>query len=142
MTVMDCVECLAVPGDFGSMIDAIDPRTGLTWYGGKTLDEVRAESERYSKAVKMRICDFIAGKAEAQQTPIAWHECSALVYDRMLECLPPALWIGGAFLVGEPADHDAATGQPRFDGFRVRGKVYERTNRPVTKAEFREFIKV
>ena len=141
-SVMDCVECYAVPGE-SSMIDAIQPVSGRTWYGGHaTLEEVRASSPDYAGAVRMTIDAFLDAKVKKQNTPISWHVTTQEVFDHMLECLPPELWLDGGFLVGEPADHCAATGKPRFDGFRKRGEVYESTNRPVTKAEFRECIKL
>ena len=142
ITSMDCVECYAVPGE-SSMIDSIHPVSGRTWYGGyATLEEVRATSPDYAGAVRMTIEEFLDAKVDKQRTPISWHVTTREVFDRMLECLPPELWLDGGFLVGEPADHCAATGKPRFDGFRKRGEVYESTNRPVTEAEFRECIKL
>ncbi len=76
----------------------------------------------------------------------------------MLEVLPPAAYLPVAetgyfptvthgFLVGEPWDHCAATGAPRFSAFIKRGytgvkdsdaKFYE-ANRPMTRKEFNLF---
>jgi hypothetical protein len=142
ITVMDCVDCYAVPGA-SWMIDAIHPVSGRTWYGGHaTLAEVRASSPDYAGAVRMTIEEFLNAKVQKQRTPIRWDATTQAVFDHMLECLPPELWLDGGFLVGEPSDHCAATGKPRFAGFRQRGEVYERTNRPVTKAEFMECVKL
>ena len=55
----------------------------------------------------------------------------------MLEVLPPAIWIGGAFLVGEPVTHSARTGAPMFDGFWKRNGRYLASNRAMTRAELR-----
>jgi hypothetical protein len=55
----------------------------------------------------------------------------------MLNILPPIAWNGWAFMVGEPDDHCAATGRPRFRGYRMRGNVYEVASRPLTVAEFK-----
>ena len=113
----ECVECYAIPGA-DSIIDAIDPGTGRTIAFNQTEAEVLA---REPFAVRMRISDYAAAKAARQQTPIAWTPSSAEQYHEMLEILPPAAWIGGYFLVGEPYDHCAATGRPRFTCYRVTG---------------------
>ena len=57
--------------------------------------------------------------------------------ENWLECLPPAAWIGAAFLVGEPSDHHAGTGAPRFQACRYVAGVYEASSRPLTLDEFR-----
>jgi hypothetical protein len=49
--------------------------------------------------------------------------------------LPPAFWQGGLFLVGEPWDHDAGTGQPRYAAFWKRAAVYLEADRPITRRE-------
>jgi hypothetical protein len=45
-----------------------------------------------------------------------WNEVSEARYNEMLEALPPAVWAGLGFLVGEPFDH-TADGYPRFTAF-------------------------
>jgi len=70
--------------------------------------------------------------------PITWTETTEDRYNDMLEVLPPAAMIGSAFLVGEPSDHCAATGQPRFEAFRQRGAVYLVASRPMTIRELRD----
>ena len=37
---------------------------------------------------------------------MTWKRTTEAKYDEMLEILPPALWTGLGFLVGEPLDHD------------------------------------
>lgn len=57
-------------------------------------------------------------------------------YREMLEVLPPAVWTGLGFLVGEPHDHNAE-GQPRFACFVQRGDKFFEVSRALTVAEFR-----
>jgi len=59
----------------------------------------------------------------------------------MLEVLPPALWLRGGFLVGEPFDHDAGNGQPRYGAYRRIDGGYMVASRPMTTAEFRAELK-
>lgn len=135
---MTATECFAIPGQ--TMIDTIDSETGLTHIYRKTLDDVRAEVHTwadYSKAERMTIDAFCQSKADAQDTPITWELITEERYWEMLECLPPALWTGNGFLVGEPYDHHAITGQPRYQACIQRGKDYLTSSRPMTKAEFR-----
>jgi hypothetical protein len=69
-------------------------------------------------------------------------ECTEARYNEMLEILPPALWLGHGFLVGEPHDHRrckvtkkmAPTYAAFFYGF---GRYFE--GEPMTMAEFRAF---
>ena len=133
LNVMDCVDCYAVPGH-DSMIDAINPVTGLGLWGGKTLEDCQEDNPG---AVRMTIEDFCKQKAERQHTPIKFTETTAERFDEMLNVLPPAWGTQGytAFLVGEPYDHDAETGRPRFQGFIQQGKKYYQSNRPVTVKE-------
>lgn len=137
-TPMTATECFAIPGH--TMIDTIDSETGLTHINRKTLEQVRAEQHTwadYSKAERMTIDAFCESKAAAQDTPITWEPTTAERYDEMLGCLPPVLWTGNGFLVGEPYDHHAITGQPRYQAFFKRGETYLQSKRPLTKAEFR-----
>ena len=48
--------------------------------------------------------------------PGQWVPTTADMYDEMLNVLPPALWIGSGFLVGEPQRHDNS-GRPVFAAF-------------------------
>ena len=135
---MTATECFAIPGH--TMIDTIDSETGLMHIYRKTLEQVRAEQHTwadYSKAERMTIDAFCQSKAAAQDTPITWEPITEETYNRMLECLPPASWTGKGFLVGEPDDHHAITGQPRYRAYLKNDGDHLVSNRPLTKAEFR-----
>jgi hypothetical protein len=131
-----CVDCFAV-ADGEHMIDLVHPVTGRTLIYGKTLEEVQAESPEYATAERMPVEEFLRRKAARQHAPITWAPTTEAKFWEMLECLPPACHVRGGFLVGEPWDHDAVTGEPRFQGFRQRGNVYEIGSRPMTRREFR-----
>lgn len=118
-----------------TLIDFAHPDTGRTALYGKTLEQVR---EEYPDAELMGYDDFCEWKTQQQRTPIEWQPTTEETYVEMLEVLPPALRIRGGFLVGEPFDHDAGNGQPRFQAFRRHAGAYQVANRPMTKAEFRE----
>jgi hypothetical protein len=125
----------AVPGE-NHIIDSIRP-DGLTWINGHTLAEVLA---RYPDAERYTWDAWTAAQAARQQTPIQWLPATAEQYGEMLDVLPPIAFNGWSFLVGEPCDGCAATGRPRYEGYRMRATdpaVYETTSRPVTVAEFR-----
>jgi len=138
----DFVEVYAVPGKH-SIIDSIDPKTGLTQVYGHTEDEVRA---REPLAVRMLWEDWRKAESARQHTPITWQETTRAKYWEMLEVLPPALWIGGFFLVGEPYDHDMDTGAPRFQAYQqighedTGGARYFVASRPMTRAELRAAV--
>lgn len=66
-----------------------------------------------------------------------WVECSETDYNYGLECLPPALWEGSKFLVGEPSSH-TAEGFPTFQPFFQVEHRYYRGQQPMTRAEFRK----
>jgi hypothetical protein len=53
----------------------------------------------------------------------------------MLEVLPPAVMGGGAFMVGEPINHDAM-GQPTFKGFKQVGDKYFEADTPMNIQDF------
>jgi hypothetical protein len=128
-------ECYAVPGE-DSIIDTIQPATGLTTSCGKTLEEVRAE-KGYECAERMTIEAFCEAKAIRQHRPITWEPITEEKYYEMFEVLPPIIR-GNGFLVSEPWDHDAQTGAPRYGAYRHRGETYEAANRPMTVKEFTE----
>lgn len=135
MTMGDCDRCFASKAA-GTVIDVIRPGTGRTWIYGKTLADTRAE---YPDAEEMSLDEFCSWKAAQQRTPITWSATTAERYDEMLGVLPPIDWHHGArhgFLVGEPYDHDAGNGQPRYQAFRRRYGVHEVASRPMTRAEF------
>lgn len=131
-------ECYAVPGEPG-IIDAIDRNTGLTTVYGETEAQIR---ERYPQAVRMKWDDWKGAAGARQNTPIRWESTTEQQYRRMLEVLPPALWIGGGFLVGEAVDHCVMTGTPRFTAYLKRGDEFVVSSRPVTRAEFRSCVRV
>ena len=142
MRLSDCTHCVAVRGS-STMIDVIRPDgSGRTWYANQTLEEIRAravngyESERdYDQAEIMTIDEFCEDKAKRQDTPIEWIEITEEQYWYYLEALPPIDRSNGKFLVGEPSDHHALTGQPRYQACReVDGKYYQ-SNRPLTRVE-------
>lgn len=128
----------AVPGK-PWIIDTINADTGLTRICGHTEADVLADEPL---AVRISWEDWQQARSIDQRTPIVWSATSAKTYRYMLDVLPPALWIGGAFLVGEPTDHDALTGQPRFAAYWMRGSspdfnYYLSASRPLTCAELR-----
>ena len=134
-------EAYARPGE-DSIIDVIDPHTGLTWIQLETADQVRA---RYPTAERINIAEWAADKAAKQDSPITWLPTTKALYFEMLEILPPALWIGGAFLVGEPVDHHATSGQPRFEAYWERGlssstRTYHVASRPMMRTELRKAV--
>jgi hypothetical protein len=127
-------ECFAIRGQ--TMIDLINPATGKTAIYGKTLEDCRQE-KGYEQAERMTIDEFCKDKAEAQDAPVVWEPTTKERYREMLECLPPALWLALGFLVGEPWDHHALTGAPRYQAFIHNGNQYLSSNRPMTRAEFK-----
>lgn len=137
VTMMDCEMAFAVPGQDG-IIDVIHPGTGKSWHYGKTLDEIRL---RYPGAEIVNFEDHCASQAKRQDAAGEWIETTAEHYDEMLNVLPPASWVNYAegksgFLVGEPCDHHAGTGRPRFSCFKREGGKFHTCSRPIT---FREF---
>ncbi len=132
------VDCFAVPGS-DSIIDTIHPVTGKGVYGGQTLEEVQQEEPL---AVVMSVELFCEQKAARQDTPIEWHEITEEQYENWFECLPPAAYAENGFLVGEPFDHHAGSGKPRYQACRRVGGKYLASNRPLTKREFKELTDV
>lgn len=136
------IDAYAIPGEH-SIIDVIDPETGLTAVLGQTYAEVQV---RYPKAERTTVDAWTTRRAAEQDTPIVWTRTTRAKYWEMLEVLPPALWIGGAFLVGEPTDHHASTGRPRFAAYWQRGSSEDSTrylvaSRPLTRAELRAEVR-
>ena len=116
----------------GTVIDLLRP-DGLTVYYGRTLAETR---EKYPDAEQMTLDDFMAWKIEKQHTPVTWEETTQEQYDEMLCCLPPEMYSSVGFLAGEPTDHDASNGLPRFQAYlRAHGRYYA-SSRPMTRKEF------
>jgi len=130
-------EVYAVPGK-QNIIDNINPVTGLTQCYGETEAELQA---RYPGAVRMLWEDWQRDASARQHTPIVWEPSTAEQYHDMLNILPPAMWIGGAFLVGEPMDHDLSTGEPRFTAYlSTRANAFFVASRPLTRAELRAVV--
>lgn len=130
------MKAYAVP-NARNLIDTIDEKTGLTSISKETLEEVR---QRHPGAELVDVDQWCEQKQLAQLTPITWQETDKETYWEMLECLPPERMAGGAFLVGEPMDHLAATGESTFEMFRKQGSKYYVASRPVTIAEFNQLI--
>lgn len=137
----DYIECYAVPGA-DHIIDVIDPDSGLTMVNGSTEAEI---AEREPLAVRMPIARHCEEKAARQHTPITWAPTTAHTYNEMLEVLPPIDWTHGYFLVGEPTDSDALTGEMRYQAYRKSGSHwYERfevSSRPITRRELRAILR-
>lgn len=133
--IPDPKDGFAVPGE-DSMIDFINPATGRSAINGETLEQVR---ERYPKAEAVNIEQFCRAKAERQDSPIEWQETTRERYEDMLNVLPPADYNRSytAFLVGEPWDHHAINGRPRYQAFRMTDAKYWQSSRPMTRPEFR-----
>ncbi len=124
---------LAIPGS-DSIIDLINPKTGLTHCYGKSPDQCPG-------SVIMELSVFCAEKSARQDAmPKIWEEISEERYQDMLEVLPPAAMKSGAFLVGEAQDHHAGTGQPRFSCFKSDAGKFYALSKPITHAEFCEIF--
>jgi hypothetical protein len=124
--------CFYVPGEL-SIIDP-DRGDGRGLYSGKTLEELRSE---YPGAVSGRFDEWCAAKAAIQDRPVNWHEITEERFEELLGCLPPAAFGRGGFLVGEPWDHHATSGKPRFQACVKRGTKCYASARAVTRDEFR-----
>lgn len=133
----------AVPGHH-NIIDTINDATGRTSVNGHTAAQVFA---REPLAQCFTWEEWRAIQIARQQTPITWAPTSATKYHEMLGILPPAFWEFGLFLVGEPYDHDYATGAPRFTAYWERGRAsvhyvrYAVASRPITIAEARAIVR-
>lgn len=136
MRLTDFTELYAVPGE-NHIIDGINPQTGLTFING---DDESAVLARHPNAQRMTWDAWQAERAERQHTPILWDKTTAEHYEEMLCVLPPLEWNKGAFLVGEPDDHDITNGQPRYRAYRKLHGEYYVSSRPMTRAELREII--
>lgn len=74
----------------------------------------------------------------SKNAPITWEPVSEDRYYEMLGAVPAIAWDGRAFLVGEPRNHDAETGEPLFQAFRERDGMFEASSRAMTRSEFHE----
>ena len=118
-------------------MDTIDA-DGLTSIYKKTPEQVREEEPA---AELMTLAAFCEWKADQQRTPITWAATTEAEYDEMLECLPPALWLLGLFLVGEAWDHDALTGQGRYAAYIKKTGRYYKASRPITRDEAFDIVR-
>jgi len=130
--IMDCEMAFAIPGQDG-ICDVINPRTGLSWHYGHNLEQMR---EKYPGCEIVNFEDHCKAHAGRQESPIEWEETTAERFNDMLEVLPPAAWHGGGFMVGEPYDHHATSGKPRFQAYRKKDGKYFAASRPMTFTEF------
>jgi len=73
--------------------------------------------------------------------PVVWTETTAERFEEMLTVLPPAIMLAGNFLVGEPWDHHAVTGRPRFAAYRFQDRKYYEASRPMTVKEFKACLR-
>jgi len=128
----------ACSSHYNYIIDTVAP-DGLTTHRRETYEQVL---ERYPDAVLVDFNEWLAKKAELQNTPVEWTETTEENYWYALECLPPAKMAAGNFLVGEPYDHSAGNGLPRFQMYRKSGNRYYVSNRPVTKIEFKNLLNI
>ena len=132
----DYTEAYAVPGE-DSIIDVINPNTGLTSVYRETLEQVR---KRYPNAERVNFDEWLEQKAARQDSPIEWLESTEEQYHDMLNCLPPAAFLSHAFLVGEPYDHHAGNGRPRFACYAQIGNKFSVSSRPITVKEFKQLF--
>lgn len=118
-----------------SVIDFVHPITESGLYSDETLAEVR---KRYPTAEIVRFADWQARKAAVQDRAVEWREVTADEYHDQLGSLPPAAYREDGFLVGEPTDHHAASGKPRYQAYRIRGGKYFASSRAMTIEEFKK----
>lgn len=70
--------------------------------------------------------------------PIEWQPVTEERFDFALNVLPPIDRNASGFLLGEPVDHDHATGRPRFHAYRrLTDGGFVASSRPLTRAEWR-----
>jgi hypothetical protein len=94
----------------------VNPETGLSHIQNENLEQIRL---RYPEAQLVNFEQHVASIAAQQDAePLFWKDVTEERYYEMLNVLPPAAMHAGAFLVGEPYDHHAGTGRPRFACFR------------------------
>ena len=113
------------------LVDAV--KDGQTIYGRKPVDKVLAENPSY-KLVEYD--EYVAAASAEQDQPIVWSPLSEEDYYKKMDCLPPAVTRSYGFLLGEPQDHYAATGKPRFAAFLKLGHRFCRSSRPLRVEEF------
>jgi hypothetical protein len=127
-------QVFAVPGE-SNIIDVV--KDGKSAIYGEALEQIQA---RHPGAVLMDYDQWAKEKASRQDTPIEWQPTTKERYWEMLEVLPPAIMLRGGFLVGEPWDHHAINGKPRFQAYIARYGEFFVASRPMTIAEFKEVL--
>jgi len=120
-----------------SIVDTIDS-DGLTTIYRETFEQIK---ERHPDAIEVDYDQWWEEKTARQDTPVEWVETTEENYWEALGCLPPAIMRSGAFCVGEPYDHHARTGEPRFQAYRRSGYFYNVSSRPMTIKEFNNLSK-
>lgn len=113
------------------LVDAV--KDGQTVYGGKPVDRVLAENPGYAL---VGYDEYVAAASAEQDQPIVWSPMFEEDYYEKMDCLPPAVTRSYGFLLGEPQDHYAATGKPRFAAFLKLGTRFLRSSRPLRVEEF------
>lgn len=116
------------------IVDAVDPDTSRGLYSGKTIDQLRLSDPTIEV---YPFDDWEAKRNEAMNTPIEWQETTEDEYDEMLGAVPPNAMSRLGFLLGEPQDHFGQNGAERCRAYIVRDGKYLKSNRPITRAEFR-----
>lgn len=132
ISLRDCKQAFAVPGE-DNIIDLVHPITGHGVYSNETLEEIGI---RYPGAEVVNFDDWMKAKAAKQDCPVTWAETTEAKYWEMLEVLPPAFHNDFGFLVGEPWDHHATSGAPRFAAYRQKDGKFFVASRPMTRREF------
>ena len=122
------------PSEPGSIIDAVNPATGRSWINDQTLEQMQA---RYADAIIEPFDAWAARKAATQDRPIIWEPVNPEQYSEALDIIPPIMFTGYGFMIGEVSDHHALTGQPRYQAYRQRHGQHYASSRAITRAEMR-----
>lgn len=120
-----------------NIIDVVNPHTDRGAYSDETIDEIR---QRHPKAQRYNLDAWIADKETRLNFRPEWNETTKESFDWGLECVPPALWVGGYLLVGEPSDHHGVGGSARYPAYKRTPAGYFEASRPMTSKEIRELI--
>ena len=113
--------------------DLINMETKTGVYSKKSIPELQKDNPT---AKVMKISEWSQIRHNRQNTPVQWVASTAANYDYALGCLPPIAYNGSGFLIGEPYDHDALTGKPRFTAHIMRGDKFFKSDRPMTIERF------
>ena len=126
--------CFATPNS-PQPLDLVHPATSRGIYSHETLAEIQA---RHPGTRIVSLAEWANEKAAIQDAPWTWRPSTEEAYEGALEILPPASMSNGAFLLGEPYDHHAITGRPRYDAYHhdTATDTYLASSRPLTVLEF------